>query len=76
MIFQYFYTFSMSIAESWLCDILKCVLLLPKNGNDFWWYCAVARMRGNSFHRSLFIIFIAIVFAPDIEGVQNKVICL
>jgi len=35
MLFQYFYAFSRFTAEAWLCDMLRSVLFLPKNVNDF-----------------------------------------
>ena len=35
MLFQYLYTFSRFTAESWLYDMLRSVLFLPKNVNDF-----------------------------------------
>jgi len=30
----------------------------------------------DNFTAAFFVIFIVTVFAPDIEGIQNKVICL
>jgi len=35
MLFQYLYTFSRFAAESWLYDMLRSALFLPKNVNDF-----------------------------------------
>jgi len=49
MLFQYLYTFSRFTAESWLCDMLRSVIFLPKNVNDFLRvnldFCEFARMR-------------------------------
>jgi len=49
MLFQYLYTFSSFSAESWLCNMLRSVLFLPKNVNDFFRlnldFCEFARMR-------------------------------
>ena len=54
----------------------ESVLFLPKIVNDFWRCCAVAHLRGNIVHRCLFHTFHCDCFCSDIEGVQNKVICL
>ena len=62
------------VAEFWLCNMLR--KRFAKIENDFWCYCAVAHLRGNNTHHCPFHWFHCDCFCSDIEGVQNKVICL
>jgi len=54
----------------------ESVLFLPKIDNDFWWCCAVAHLGRNIVHHCFFHKFHCDCFRSDIDGVQNKVICL
>ena len=83
---------SNSFLFSWFSSIFTLFpCLLPNLGcatsSNAFYFCqkmvmifgGTAQLRaweGTVFTAAFFIIFIAIVFAPDIEGVQNKVICL
>ena len=70
------YTFPGLLPNISCATCSESVQLPPKIDNDIWRYPAVGHLRGNIAHRRPFHYFHCDCFCSDIEGVQNKVICL